>query len=330
MNTLTVLDASAVGRVVADRRLILNAVRDAYLSFEAATTSNPHSHFLRFADFPSSRIIALPARMRTGDRDVAGIKWVASFPGNHEVGLPRASAVVVLNDMATGRPVALLEASQINIARTAASAALVLSALLGESARIASVGLIGGGPVGQEIVAYVAAAGHELNHLVVHDRLDESATRAVELLAPNAESVVTGTLQDALECDVVVTATTAAEPYIDVPPRAKQVYLNISLRDFSPVALQGAANVVDDIEHCVREYTSPHLTALELGHTDFIVTTIPRLLHGETVDLARGVVVSPFGLGVLDLAVAATVLERSDAPAATVHNFYGDATCDGA
>jgi len=327
MTTLTVLDAAAVRRVVSDRHLVLEAVRAAYLAFSAETTSNPHSHFLRFADQPSSRIIALPARMRTDGRDVAGIKWVASFPGNHEVGLPRASAVVVLNDMATGRPIALLEASQINIARTAASAALVLSALVGESAPLRSVGLVGGGPVGQEIVSYIAAAGHELDRLVIHDLREELSAQAARTLAPTARVAVTGTLADVLACDVVVTATTATAPYVDTPPRPGQVYLNISLRDFHPAALRDAANIVDDVEHCVRERTSPHLTALELGHTDFIATTIPRLLGGEMVDLDRGVVVSPFGLGVLDLAVAAAVLASTDHPSAVVRNFYGDAPC---
>lgn len=326
MTEMTVLEAAEVKRILTDREVVSAAVREAYLAFEDPTTSNPTSHFLRFADQPRSRIIALPARMRAKQRDIAGIKWVSSFPENYEIGLPRASAVFVLNEMATGRPVALLEATHINIARTAASAALVLAELIGPRSPIRSAGLVGAGPVGQEVVSYIASSGHPIDNLVVNDLREPSAERCVRALSQHATACRTGTLQEALACEIVITATTASTPYIEQPPRAGQIYLNVSLRDFSPAALRNSANIVDDVVHCLREGTSPHLTAIELGHADFITTTIPRLLAGQRVHLDRGVVVSPFGLGILDLAVAWAVLERCEKPKTVVPDFFGDST----
>lgn len=110
---------------------IVDLVESAYLLHGAGDTGdtvNPPSYFLRFPDRPSSRIIALPASLG-GKFQVDGLKWISSFPENTASGLPRASAVLILNDHTTGYPFACLEASVISATRTAASAALAADRL---------------------------------------------------------------------------------------------------------------------------------------------------------------------------------------------------------
>jgi ornithine cyclodeaminase/alanine dehydrogenase-like protein (mu-crystallin family) len=60
---------------------------------------------------------AMPAYLRgrdaSGADDLLGMKWVAGFGGNAELGLPAINAVVVLNDADTGLPRAILDGGRL-------------------------------------------------------------------------------------------------------------------------------------------------------------------------------------------------------------------------
>src|SRR5213592_5255426 len=121
---LSIINGKTVSDIVrANRGACIRIVREAYLAHADGQSVNPDSFFLRFPEKPDCRIIALPAYIGDGFQ-VAGLKWIASYPGNVLRGFPRASAVLVLNDYETGYPFAILESSIISAARTAGSAAL--------------------------------------------------------------------------------------------------------------------------------------------------------------------------------------------------------------
>lgn len=311
---------------------VVEVVEAAYCLHGAGETVNPPSYFLRFPDRPSSRIIALPASIG-GNVRVDGIKWISSFPENVSAGIPRASAVLILNDHDTGYPLACLEASIISATRTAASAALAADRLSRNRTRPSRVGFVGTGLIARYVHTYLAATGWSFDEIGVHDLAAESAagfTRYLDRSGTTARITVHDTAEQLIRAsDLVVFATVAAEPHISEPSWFDHdpLVLHVSLRDLAPQILLAAQNIVDDVDHCLRENTSPHLAEQLTGNRDFVHGTLYDVMSGRVEPAAdRPVVFSPFGLGVLDLAVGKFVLDeitRSDT-LHTIDDFFAD------
>lgn len=308
---------------------VVDLIEDTYLRHDAGRTLNPDSYFLRFPAKPDSRIIALPAFVESAEAEIAGIKWISSFPGNVAQGLPRASAVLVLNDYATGYPMAILEAANISAVRTAASAAVAARAIARHVPSDGRVAIIGAGVIARNILRYLNFVGYQIKDLMIFDLHAESAAH----LAHFAEETLGGTARlvsswgEALTAQTVVTATTALTPYIDQQVRPGQVVLNISLRDLVPSVVIGAENYFDDVDHCMKADTSPHLAEQQTAGRAFVTGTIADVLNGSRLPSGeKGVIFSPFGLGVLDLAVGHFVLTaaRQRGLAIGVPDFFGE------
>ena len=145
----------------------------------------------------------MPAR---GD-GLAMLKWISSFPGNPEHGLPTVMGVVILSDATTSAPVALLDARSVTALRTGAVAAVASRALAREDARTA--GIIGCGLHGAWAARCLAAAGYGPG--VCSDPRAATARALAAELGWEA-----GDRAAALACDVVCCVTPGAEPVVDV------------------------------------------------------------------------------------------------------------------
>ena len=296
----------------------MDVVRAAYLAHGTGHSVNPNSLFLRFPDRPTARIIALPAYL--GDTfDVAGVKWISSFPDNVAQGVPRASAVLVLNDCANGYPFACLEASIVSAARTAASAVMAARACAEGRPLPRTLGIVGNGLIARYLYEFLTRTGWTFPTIRLYDAAPGESRRFSERLALDARHAVAHdeVIEPLLrESDLIIFSTTAGAPYVhDASLFAHNpIVLNISLRDLGTDVILSSYNVVDDIGHVLNANTSVHLTEQRVGHRAFIHATIPQLLAGERrPGTDRPVVVSPFGLGVLDLAVGKWVYDRAKA-----------------
>jgi len=315
---LSIINGQTVSDIIRTHRdECVEIVRGAYLAHADGHSVNPDSHFLRFPDKPDCRIIALAAYLGDGF-EVAGLKWIASYPGNVQRGFPRASAVLVLNRCDTGYPFAVLESSIISAARTAASAVLAAYWLGGRSRRAHSLGIVGTGLIARYIYEFLLDTGWTIEEVRLYDRSPGESEKfrntACRLEQHATVTVAPDTAQLVSACDLIVFTTVASTPHVVDPALFEHnpLVLHISLRDLAPEILLRSQNVVDDVDHVMKANTSPHLAEQQVGNRSFVTGTLSDIMLGRrSVDRSRPIIFSPFGMGILDVAVGKWVYDQA-------------------
>jgi len=292
-------------------RTLTALVADAELPPKIAIHPRPDGSFVH----------AMPAHLRgsvpDGRDDLVGMKWVAGYPANRELGLPAIHAVVVLNEAATGLPIAVLDGGPITALRTAAISGVAIRRYAppttGHPPR---AGLIGAGVQGH---SHLAVLGRTLPgvRLAIFDRHPERADElcaeasatpgiAEAWVAPDARSAV-------LDADVVVTAASfgpVRQVMTDdwLAPDALVVPVDYATYCAAGVARDAALFLVDHRD----QFLANRLAGLFEGYPDPAATIGEALLAG-TPRPARGrVVVMHLGVGLADVIFGSAVLRRAE------------------
>ena len=314
---MIIIKKSEIDELLSDEPSVIEEIRKSYEHHYQEASNLPHSVFLRFPEQPRNRIIGLPSYLG-GDYNIAGFKWIASFPENIENGTPRASASIILNDMENGYPIAFMEGATISAKRTAASAALA-GKLLHWNDNETRIGLIGNGVINHEILKFTLSQFKNIQEIHLFDMSFDNALRFEKILEKefSQETIVHETVDTLIEdCDLISFATTAPSPFVDNKKliQKEKTVLHISLRDIAVDLIKNAHNIVDDVDHVSRERTSIHLTEQETGNRNHVDGTLEEIFENK-IDLKnqreKAVIFSPFGLGVLDLALANAVYKKA-------------------
>jgi ornithine cyclodeaminase/alanine dehydrogenase-like protein (mu-crystallin family) len=197
----------------------LEAVRTAFVEHARGAWQMPSKVYVSAP--PDGDFRAMPA----SGGSHAVLKWVTSFPGNPARGLPTVSGVVLLSDARTGELRAILDAASVTALRTGAAAVLAAETLAAPGAGRAAV--IGCGVNGRAAARTFLERGRDV---LLHDARPEQAEAAARALDAGPGAVATGSLEEALACDLVVTVTPGREP----------VVAWLSLRPGQHVSLMGA------------------------------------------------------------------------------------------
>jgi ornithine cyclodeaminase len=329
--TFYVVPGPAVKRVIdANKKQVFDAVEAAYRLHDSGNTLNPDSYFLRYPANPNARIIALPAHLG-GEVQKSGIKWISSFPANRATNLARASAVLILNDASTGYPLACLEASLISATRTAASAALAAESISPNPFE-GTLAVIGTGIIARTTVEWLLFRNWEFRKINLYDVDHNESEHFSKWLRDqcNLPAHIHDCLEDAISgSSLILFTTTALDPYLADKELFAQspTVLHLSLRDICVNVILASQNIVDDVDHCLKAKTSLHLTEIETGNRNFVSGSLVDVLEKRfKLDHQRPRIFSPFGLGVLDVAVGNFVLEaaKSSGEAIELPDFFSN------
>jgi alanine dehydrogenase len=302
LSSIPVFGAGDVEAAVSPERA-LEVVRDAFVAYARGEWTMPSKVYV--PAYPAGDFRAMPAL----GGGYALLKWVTSFPGNPELGLPTVTGLVLVSDASNGMPVAVLDAGAVTALRTGAAAVLAAETLAREDAGRAAV--IGAGANGRAVARTFVARGRPVWVWDVDAGRAEAA--AAELGAEVAPS-----REEALGADVVATVT----------PGHEVLYPGGSLRPGQHVSLMGAdgpgkseiaveelarATVfADDWEQASHNGDLVHaVEARALGRDD--VTQLGDVLAGEATGRRSDGDITVFdstGLAIQDLAVAVAAMER--------------------
>jgi alanine dehydrogenase len=172
------------------------AVREAFIAYARGEWTMPPKVYV--PAYPAGDFRAMPA-LGAGH---ALLKWVTSFPGNPEKGLPTVTGLVLLSDASNGTLLAAFDAGAVTALRTGAAAVLAADVLGAADARDATV--IGTGVNGEAAARTFVARGRTVRLWDV----DEGRARSV---AERIGAEVAGSRAEALAADLLVTVTPGRE-----------------------------------------------------------------------------------------------------------------------
>jgi alanine dehydrogenase len=146
-------------------------------------------------------IHAMPAYLAAAD--AVGLKWVAGYPDNQELGLPYIHGLLLLSDAATGRPLAVIDATWITEVRTAAASMLGIRALV--EGPVETIGILGCGRQGTVHLELAGDIFPSLARVTLFDRHPERAEALASAHAGPAEEERAGSRR-ALDVRVAASA----------------------------------------------------------------------------------------------------------------------------
>jgi len=310
---IRILSADDV-RACVDMPAAIDAMREAFAALSAQEATVPMRLALETEHGVS---LFMPAHLRESGN--AGAKVVSVNPGNAARGLPAIHAVVLVLDVLTGRPRALMDGTWLTALRTGAVGGLAADLLARSDAK--TVALFGAGVQARTQLEAVRCV-REITEVRVVSRSGASADHlAGEVVGVRAVRV--DDANEAIEgADIIIAATSSSTPVFDgarVEPGTHVTGVGsytLDMREVDTALVQRARIIVDQRE-AVMEEAGDIVGPIRDGVVDetVIIAEIGEVVLGRVSGRTADSEITFFksvGNAVQDVAVAARVLAAAE------------------
>jgi ornithine cyclodeaminase/alanine dehydrogenase len=245
----------------------------------------------------------------------AGVKWVSGFPGNHKIGLPYITGLLILNDPETGLPISVMDCVWITAMRTGAASALSARYLARPESSV--IGILACGVQGRTNLEAMNVL-FPIKRVMAYDVDENISRRYAEEMGSrfDLEVVPVATPREAVSgCDIVVTSgPILKKPHATIQSGWLDAGAFASLVDFDAYwhsdAMRQAAKFCTDDTLQLRHYQqNGYFQNIPALHADLGELVVGQKSGRETA--IERTMTANLGLAIDDMAVAPDIFRKA-------------------
>lgn len=245
----------------------------------------------------------------------AGVKWVSGFPGNHKMGLPYITGLLILNDPETGLPISVMDCVWITAMRTGAASALSARYLARPESSV--IGILACGVQGRTNLEAMNVL-FPIKRVMAYDVDENISRRYAEEMGSrfDLEVLPVATPREAVSgCDIVVTSgPILKKPHATIQSGWLDAGAFASLVDFDsywhPDAMAESDKFcTDDTQQLLHYQQNGYFQNIPALHADLGELVVGRKTGRETP--AERTMTANLGLALDDMAVAPNIFKKA-------------------
>jgi alanine dehydrogenase len=296
----------------------IRAVREAYIAFAKGRVKMPPVMHLDVSQYNGE------VDIKSGyieDLGLIGTKIASGFYENYKLGLPPGVAVIILMDLKTGIPLAIMDGTYVTAYRTGAAGAVAAKVLARKDSKI--IGVVGAGTQARmqilalrEIFSLKKIKVWDIN-TTGRDKYVEEMSEQLKIQIEPVEDI-----KDAvIEADIIVTVTPSRKALVMKEWIQEGVHINAigadgpGKQELDPFIVKRADKVVvDSLNQCRIIGEIQHALADGLITEDDVYAEIGQILIGEKKGRETSEEITLFdatGLAAQDIAAANIVFKQA-------------------
>jgi len=296
----------------------IRAVREAYIAFAKGLVKMPPVMHLDVSQYNGE------VDIKSGyieDLGLIGTKIASGFYENYKLGLPPGIAVIILMDLKTSMPVAIMDGTYVTAYRTGAAGAVAAKALARKDSNI--IGVVGAGTQARmqvlalrEVFSLKKIKVWDIN-TTERDRYVEEMSEQLKIPIEPAEDIKNAVT----ETDIIVTVTPSRKALVMKEWIQEGVHINAigadgpGKQELDPFIVKRADKVVvDSLNQCRIIGEIQHALADGLITEDDVYAEIGQILIGEKKGRETNEEITLFdatGLAAQDIAAANIVFKQA-------------------